>query len=98
MKKFSKEAVWLVMELQRRLEFEDFISLFETIPTNKNYELDAIRSFYIKGFVTGFRQGDERIDPILANEVGFPRKKSVNGSSFDHTYGELEFIKNNKKY
>jgi len=94
MKKFSKEAVWLVMELQRRLEFEDFISLFETIPTNKNYELDAIRSFYIKGFVTGFRQGDERIDPILANEVGFPRKKSVNGSSFDHTYGELEFIKN----
>ncbi len=93
-KKFSKEAVWLILQLQQDLDFEDFISLFEKLPRNNNFELDSIRNFYIKGYVTGFRKGDERIDPILANEFGMPRKKAVNGSSYDHTYGELEYIKN----
>lgn|GEM_PF-3176792 len=94
MDKFSKQAVWLVLLLQQHLDFEDFISIFEKIPSNEGNQLDAIRNFYIKGYVTGFRKGDERIDPILASEFGMPRKKSVNGSSYDHTYGELEYIKN----
>ncbi len=93
-KEFSKEVVWLIVELQKTINFKGFIDLFENIPENNADELDAVRNFYIKGYLTGFRKGDERISPILANEVGMPRKKSVNGSSYDHTFGELEYIKN----
>ncbi len=93
-KKFMKNAVIVIQKLQENMFFRDFIGLFERIPRHDGKLPQTFRNLYMSGRITGFRNGDESLQPIFANEVGFSNKKSVNGSDYNFAYGDLELLKN----
>ncbi len=91
--KSSEELVNLVRLLKQNLDFIDFISLFDDVPKDGNIKDRPLRNVFIRGSVNGFKLGDERLGGLVANSIGFPRKKSVNGENYDNTYGDLDLIK-----